>query len=197
MLQAKTISLVCQGKLMQVNQLFSQIVLTTTCSLQCPAKEIILTISLLPLSFQQHTSYISHIRQPIKCDCLFLFDCRFRSHSLPQARWTAKRKRQWKRSFKYFQLFNNFVRLSLDDLRRTSTTPSARISFVERYSNASTEHLFTDNSLGVETVRNYKHWIWKYSPLLDMKQWTTGKFMSQVRKTNELAPRTTGEEARK
>ena len=80
MLQAKTISLVCQGKLMQVNQLFSQIVLTTTCSLQCPAKEIILTISFHPLSFQQHTSYISHIRQPIKCGCLVLFDCRFRNH---------------------------------------------------------------------------------------------------------------------
>ena len=85
MLRAKTISLVCQGKLMQANQLFSQIVLTTTCSLQCPAKEIVLTISFHPLSFQQHTSYISHIRQPIKCGCLVLFDCRFRSHSLPQA----------------------------------------------------------------------------------------------------------------
>ena len=123
MLQAKTISLVCQGKLMQVNQLFSQIILTTTCSPQCPAKEIILTISFHPLSFQQRTSYICHIRQPIKCGCLVLFDCRFRSHSLPQARWTAKRKRQWKRSFKYYQLSNNFVRLSLADLRRISITP--------------------------------------------------------------------------
>ena len=27
--------------------------------------------------------------------------------------------------------------------------------FVERYSNVSTERLFTDNSLGVETLRNY------------------------------------------
>ena len=46
--------------------------------------------------------------------------------------------------------------MSLADLRRISITPSALLLFVERYSNACTEHLFTDNSLGVETVRNYK-----------------------------------------
>ena len=165
MLQAKTISLVCQGKLMQVNQLFSQIVLTTTCSLQCPAKEIILTISFHPLSFQQHTSYISHIRQPIKCGCLVLFDCRFRSHFLPQARWTAKRKRQWKRSFKYYQLSNNFVRLSLADLRRISITPiiCGALFYGMHWEPFHWQFTWRGN------CENYPTWTWKYSPPLDMK----------------------------
>ena len=29
-------------------------------------------------------------------------------------------------------------------------------------------HLFNDNSFGVETVRNYPTWTWKYSPQLNM-----------------------------
>ena len=51
---------------MVVNQMFSQTELTTTRSLQCPALKIFLNISFRPLSFFQHTSYVSHIRQPIK-----------------------------------------------------------------------------------------------------------------------------------
>ena len=100
------------------------------CSLQCPALKIILTVSFRPLSFFQHTSYVSHIKQPIKCDCLFLFDCRFCNHSLSQARWTAKHKRQWKRSLKYYQIPINFVRSSSADLRRISIRLSAGQSFI-------------------------------------------------------------------
>ena len=44
--------------------------------------------------------------------------------------------------------------------------------FVERYSIVCTERLFTDNSLEVETVRNYPTWAWKY---LHRQIWINGQ----------------------
>ena len=87
---------------MIVNQMFSQTVLTITCSLQCPALKIFLNISFRPLSFFQHTSYVSHIRQPIK---MWLSISYAESVGLyGPLNMTAKRKRLWIRSFNCYQL---------------------------------------------------------------------------------------------
>ena len=110
---------------MVVNQMFSQTVLTITCSLQCPALKIFLNISFRPLSFFQHTSYVSHIRQPIK---MWLSISYAESVGLyGPLNMTAKRKRLWIRSFNCYQLPIEF---SLADLPRISIRRSAGQSFM-------------------------------------------------------------------
>ena len=129
---------------MEVNQLFSQTALTTTCSLQCPAKEIILTVSFRPLSVLQHTSYVSHIRQPIKRGCLFLFDCRFVVIFIPG---TAERPNVSASGKGPLSVINDLLTLSA--CRRPIYVgfllhqAQDNLLFVERYSNVCTERLFT------------------------------------------------------
>ena len=113
---------------MVVNQMFSQTVLTITCSLQCPALKIFLNISFRPLSFFQHTSYVSHIRQPIK---MWLSISYAESVGLyGPLNMTAKRKRLWIRSFNCYQLPIEFDRFSSADLPRISIRRSAGQSFI-------------------------------------------------------------------
>ena len=118
--------------MMEVNQVFSQTVLTTICSLQCPVSKITLTISFRPQSFfPTHT-----IRQSYQAANKMWLSVPVRlqvpqSFSSPGAlNVTAKRKLQWKRSFKYYELPFNFVRLSLADLHRIFIRPSAGQSFI-------------------------------------------------------------------
>ena len=82
------------------------------------------SVEFCPLGIFQHTSYVSHTNRMWLSISVLSFS------SPGPLNATAKRKRQWKRSFKYNQWLFHFVRLSLTDLRRISIRPSTGQSLI-------------------------------------------------------------------
>ena len=129
---------------MEVNQLFSYTALITTCSLQCPAKGIILTVSFRPLSVLQHTLYVSHTRQPLKCGVYFCSTVGSVVILFPRP---AERPNVSASGKGLFSVINYLLTLSAcrGPIYVRFLLPQAQdnLLFVERYFNVCTEHLFT------------------------------------------------------
>ena len=164
--------------IMEVNQVFLQTVLTTTCSLQCPVSKVTLTISFRPLSIFQHTSYVSHTNR------MWLSISVRPCHSLPQARWT-QRPNVSVNGKGPLSIINDFfilyayrwpiyVGFLLDQARDNLFLWSVFLM----YAPSAFPRI-------IHLARNYPTWTSEYSPSSDMNQWTTGKLMNQVRKTNK------------
>ena len=106
--------------MMEVNQVFSQTVLTTICSLF--VLKVFFPTHVIRQSYQAANKMWLSV--PVRLQVPQTFS------SPGPLNVTAKRKRQWKRSFKYYQLLINFVRLSLADLCKVFIRPSAGQSFI-------------------------------------------------------------------
>ena len=182
--------------MMEVNQVFLQTVLTTTCSLQCPVPKVTLTISFRPLSIFQHTSYVSHTNR------MWLSISVRPCHSLPQARWT-QRPNVSVNGKGPLSIINDFfilyayrwpiyVGFLLDQARDN-------LLFVERFYDVCTERLFTDNSLS-EKLPNMNIGIFstvRYESMDNLMNLTLWSLWTKWEKRIKIAPRTTGEDSRK